>query len=216
MVFLFVSQKKWRRNSTSEFPVKAKLLRIHKKKASFFSRLTFWWMNEVFKTGAKRPLEESDLLPLQKEHETEALTDTLWDKWTQELKRSEETRSDPQLWRCAFRAMPTREFFVIMVSDFLDCAPNLLEQLLLGIIVSTIGALQENERSFLWLYASLMFFASIVRILAAHAFFYRSFVLGMQLQVALKGMVYKKVKKRFEKCSACELKIVFISGLYVT
>ena len=164
------------------------------KQATFFSRITFWWMNGVFKTGAKRPLEESDLLPLQKEHETGALTDTLGDKWTQELKRSEETRSDPQLWRSVFCAMPIREFFVIMVAGLLDCVPNLLEQLLLGIIVSTMGALQENERSFLWLCASLMFFASIVRVLAAHAFFYRSFVLGMQLQVALKGMVYRKVK----------------------
>ena len=184
------------RKSYEQIPGGSQAPEDPQKQASFFSRLTFWWMNEVFKTGAKRPLEESDLLPLQKEHETEALTDTLWDKWTQELKRSEETRSDPQLWRCAFRAIPAREFCVLMVAGVMDTVSSLLGQLLLGFIVSKISVREGNERSFLWFCASWMFLASILRNPAAHLFYYRSYIWGMQLQAAVKGMVYKKVKTR--------------------
>ncbi|XP_036150935.1 multidrug resistance-associated protein 4-like [Monomorium pharaonis] len=45
--------------------------------ANIFSILFFWWMRELFMTGAKRDLEESDIYRPVKADESEKLTDHL-------------------------------------------------------------------------------------------------------------------------------------------
>lgn len=45
--------------------------------ANIFSRITIWWMNKIFVTGNKRPLEEDDLFPLLEEDKSEVLTEKL-------------------------------------------------------------------------------------------------------------------------------------------
>ena len=61
------------------------------KDAGLFSLLTFWWMNGVFQTGAKRPLEESDFLPLQEQDETQRLTENIQKLWSCEKKKYAES-----------------------------------------------------------------------------------------------------------------------------
>lgn len=55
--------------------------------ANIFSRLTIWWMNKIFVTGNKRPLEEEDLFPLLEEDKSEVLTEKLQAEWEKELNK---------------------------------------------------------------------------------------------------------------------------------
>ena len=55
--------------------------------ANIFSRITIWWMNKIFVTGNKRPLEEDDLFPLLEEDKSEVLTENLQQEWNKELKK---------------------------------------------------------------------------------------------------------------------------------
>ncbi|XP_078355362.1 ATP-binding cassette subfamily C member 4-like, partial [Oculina patagonica] len=71
---------------------------------NFLSLLTFWWMNNVFKIGSKRPLKQSDLLPLHEENRTRDLTERLQKEWNghvQECNMAE--AKQPKLWKCVLK-----------------------------------------------------------------------------------------------------------------
>ena len=47
------------------------------KTADILSILTFSWLNVLFKTGSKRPLDEGDFLPLNEDNDTRVWTEHL-------------------------------------------------------------------------------------------------------------------------------------------
>ena len=49
--------------------------------ANVLSLFSFWWMNNVFRTGSKRPLKQSDFLPLHEKDRTRDLTERLQVEW---------------------------------------------------------------------------------------------------------------------------------------
>ena len=50
-------------------------------KVSFASSLIFRWMNEVFKKGSQKPLDQNDFLPLSDENSGRSVTDKLRKSW---------------------------------------------------------------------------------------------------------------------------------------
>ena len=68
--------------------------------APFFSRLTFSWMNPLFKVGSQRPLEESNIYALPRSLASKILHDKLQGSWNLEKKKKGEEAS---LMTAAFR-----------------------------------------------------------------------------------------------------------------
>ena len=159
------------------------------KPPGWLSIITFSWIGGLLKTGAQRPLGESDFLPLPDEHRTEALTKAIQEKWTQEKREC----ATPRLWRSALKAMPLRQFAVLVFTGLLDSTCRVLQPVFLGFLVSGIAYHQEGGTLPLYLCSVAMFLVAIAKSLSMHQFSYRSLILGMQLQAALKGVVYSKV-----------------------
>ena len=159
------------------------------KPPGWLSIITFSWIGGLLKTGAQRPLGESDFLPLPDEHRTEALTKAIQEKWTQEKREC----ATPRLWRSALKAMPLRQFAVLVFAGLLDSTCRVLQPVFLGFLVSGIAYRQEGGTLPLYLCSVAMFLIAIVKSLSMHQFSYRSLILGTQLQAALKGVVYSKV-----------------------
>ena len=167
------------------------------KEAGLFSLLTFWWMNGVFQTGSKRPLQESDFLPLQEQDETQRLTENIQKLWSCEKKKCAESGKKPQLWKSVLNAVSLQQWGFLLLTNLLYCTCRVLQPLLLGFLVSEMMNIQNDDRSLLYMCAAAMSVNALMRSQVAHQFFYRSYLLGMQLRAALKGVVYLKVSTLF-------------------
>jgi len=53
--------------------------------ANYLSRLTFWWFNSILITGYKRPLEESDLYPLNEVDKAGSWVPAFEKQWRKEM-----------------------------------------------------------------------------------------------------------------------------------
>ena len=162
-----------------------------KKEAGFFSLLTFWWMNGVFQTGAQRPLEESDFLPLQ-EDETQRLTEKIQKLWNREEKKLAESGNQPRFWKCVLMAVSLRQLALSLFTGLIDSTCRVLQVLLLGFLVSQFMSV-HNDRSFMFICAAAMFVNSVIKSLSMHQCSYHLRAIGMRLVAALKGVVYLKV-----------------------
>ena len=163
-----------------------------KKEAGFFSLLTFWWMNGVFKTGAQRPLQESDFLPLQEEDETQRLTEKIQKLWNREKKKREQSGKHPRFWKCVLMAVSLRQLALIIFTALMDSACRVLQPLLLGFLVSEMMT-PRNDRTFMYICAAGMFVVAVIKCLSTHHYAYNTFAIGMRLMAALKGVVYHQV-----------------------
>ena len=163
-----------------------------KKEAGFFSLLTFWWMNGVFQTGAQRPLEESDFLPLQEEDETQRLTEKIQKLWNREKKKCAESGNQPRLWKCVLMAVSLQQLPLILFTGLMDCTCRVLQPLLLGFLVSELMSVQNN-RSFMFICAASMFVTAVIRSLSMHHVHYHLNLIAMRLMAAVKGVVYLQV-----------------------
>ena len=163
-----------------------------KKEAGFFSLLTFWWMNGVFQTGAQRPLEESDFLPLQEEDETQCLTEKIQEIWNREKSKCAESGNQPRLWKCVLMAVSLRQLALILFTGLVDSTCRVLQPLLLGFLVSELMSV-HNDRSFMFICAAAMYVNAVIKCLSMHQCSYHLYSIGMRLMAALKGVVYLKV-----------------------
>lgn len=164
-----------------------------RKGVNFFSQLTFWWMNKILQAGAQRPLEESDFLPLQKEDETQLLTDTIQKLWRCQLKDCASSGRKPQLWKSVIMALSLRQFGVIFVTGVLECTCRILQTLLLGLLLSEMMSSQTYSRSALYVSVAGILLVTFIRSLVTHYLSYMLFMLGMRLKAALRGVIYLKV-----------------------
>ena len=167
------------------------------KEAGLFSLLTFWWMNGVFKIGAKRPLEESDFLPLQEEDETQRLTEKIQKLWSSEKKKCAESGRQPRLWKSVLKAVSLRQWGLLLFTNLMDSTCRILQPLLLGFMISQMMVIQNREYSLLYVGAAAMLLTVVVKTLSMHQYNYHSLLLGMQLRAALKAVVYQKVSPLF-------------------
>lgn len=55
--------------------------------ANFLSRLTFWWLNGLMRTGYKKPLEITDIPKLRPAEVSTTISDEFHAKWNEELQR---------------------------------------------------------------------------------------------------------------------------------
>ena len=156
--------------------------------ANIFSRLTIWWMNKIFVTGNKRPLEEEDLFPLLEEDKSEVLTEKLQAEWEKELNKRHHGKR-PRFWY---------EYFSIIGLVMTDMANRMTLPVLLGFLISYLMGIRQLDVSFKYILPTFICITSLGRNLAQHHYQNRSALLGMRFRAAATGLLYKKVRARLE------------------
>ena len=168
-----------------------------KGEAGLFSLLTFWWMGEVLKTGAERPLEESDFLPLHEDNQAKRLTTKLRTLWKEEKKRyllGQET--GPKLWKCIMKAVSWGDYAKIIFTGFVDSASRFVFPVLLGLFILELTSRRhDNRRPLIYIYSSALFVAALSKSLAMHHFSYHSTLLGMRSRAAVICVIYQQARK---------------------
>lgn len=160
--------------------------------ANIFSRLTIWWMNKIFVTGNKRPLEEEDLFPLLEEDKSEVLTEKLQAEWEKELNKRHHGKR-PRFWKALMRVCPWYEYFSIIGLVMTDMANRMTLPVLLGFLISYLMGIRQLDVSFKYILPTFICITSLGRNLAQHHYQNRSALLGMRFRAAATGLLYKKV-----------------------
>ena len=162
-------------------------------KANLLSKMTFWWMNKIFITGNKRPLEESDLFPLLEEDKSEALTEKLEGEWEKELAKGKQGKR-PRFWKALMRVCPWYEYLTIIALVLSDMITRMALPVLLGFLIADLMETNKLNASFKYVLATLICITSLGRNVAEHHSLNRSALLGMRFRAAATGILYKKVR----------------------
>ena len=160
--------------------------------ANWLSLISFWWMNGIFKIGSKRPLLQSDILPLHEDDTTQDLTESLQSEWNKHVKNRNKTKTkQPVLWKCLFKTVSVRELLFLMIFLLVESTCRVFQPLALGLL---IRLLSSTERDHSLEYACCLILAlSGISGACIHYTGYRLELIGMRLSSAIKGLVYLKV-----------------------
>ena len=161
--------------------------------ANIFSRITFWWMNKIFITGYKRPLEDEDLFPLLEDDKSEILTERLDVEWEKELSKRERGKK-PRFWKALMRVCHWYDYMTIVALVLTDMANRMTLPVLLGFLISHLMGMHTIDASFKYILPTGICITSLARNLAQHHYQNKSALLGMRFRAAATGLLYKKVR----------------------
>ena len=171
----------------------------HSESESFFSSLFFQWMNILIKIGSERAVDENDLLPLKEENTTWFLTEELQAKWTEETANGRIQDVKPKLWKSVLKMLTAKDFLILITAGSLNTVGRILQPLLLGYLLKSLMIARLKHNYLLYGCASAFGINELISSLSMHQFDYRCEVLGTRISSALKGLVYMKVKKKFNR-----------------
>ena len=158
--------------------------------AGFFSLLTFSWMGDVLKRGARQPLEEKDLFPVEISNQAERLTGDLEREWLAEERASEQNRTKPRLWRAMMRVTSYREYIPVLLLRF---CYTITYNILPLIVWFFLRGISENSYKKTLPFVIGISVVTISRSVSyGHAIF-KLDLMAIRLKAAVIGLVYKKV-----------------------
>ena len=167
--------------------------------ANILSKITIWWMNKIFVTGNKRPLEEEDLFPLLEEDKSSVLTENLQREWQKELDKRHQGKR-PRFWKALMRVCPWYEYLSIVALVLTDMANRMTLPVLLGFLISYLMGIRQLDVSFKYILPTFICITSLGRNIAQHHYQNRSALLGMRFRAAATGLLYRKVRNKFNFC----------------
>ena len=111
-----------------------------------WSLLFYHWMTDTFEIANSRPLQQSDLLPIEEQNKTRISTEDLQNIWLEERNACFGRRGKtPWLRRCVARILPRREIIVMILCGIEDAIPSTLQCLLLDLIRSSLISRNVDE-----------------------------------------------------------------------
>ncbi|XP_053685764.1 probable multidrug resistance-associated protein lethal(2)03659 [Sabethes cyaneus] len=149
---------------------------------------TFWWLKELFRTGLKRPIEESDIYETLSSHQSEQLSYQFENCWKHELKKEQ-----PSFLRviCGIFGwtMVSRGLLYTTVDSF----SRIFQPLCLGGLVSYFAPGQTAiSRTEAYYYATGIVLCSLVPVVIFHHFILYIYQIGMKIRLACCSLLYKK------------------------
>ena len=161
--------------------------------ANWLSIIFFWWMNDVFKLGNKRPLTEEDLFHIPEDYKAETLVEEAERYWLEELKRGQSRRKKPRLWKALVRLIPWKSGLIMIILKTLESLSVVFLPLCLWLVLKTLNEGPDLDMKFVSMYVALLGLTSLIKALTTHHYEYLTELWGLKLKVALIGLVYKKV-----------------------
>ncbi|XP_027249742.1 multidrug resistance-associated protein 4 isoform X3 [Cricetulus griseus] len=162
--------------------------------ANLCSRLFFWWLNPLFKTGHTRRLEEDDMYSVLPEDRSKHLGEELQGYWDKELLRAKEDARKPSLTRAIIRCY-WKSYVVLGIFTLIEESTRVVQPIFLGKIIEYFEKYDPNNSVALhtaYGYASVLSVCTLVLAILHHLYFYHVQCAGMRLRVAMCHMIYRK------------------------
>lgn len=158
-------------------------------KASRLSKLTFWWLKDLFKLGLKQQINDSDLYETLFQHEGQRIVAHFSETWNIELKRKK-----PSVLRLLTKCYGLIVFLTGFLYYFIEIIIKCIQPLFLGALLSYFVGDSTSKSDAYW-NASGIILCSIVPIITFHPFILCIFEIGMKVHIGCCGLVYKKLFK---------------------
>ena len=166
---------------------------LQQEEIGLWALLFFDWMTETFKTGTSRPLQQSDLLPIEKQNRTKVLTEKFQQLWNDEQNACVKSGKQPRLWKCVVKMLRGEEILIIAIFSMVHKIGSTLRCLLLGFILSDLIS-NNGDKTMTYTCAVLLGVVSMGERFASHSQRWISEVFGARICCALKDIVYSKVR----------------------
>ncbi|XP_032230963.2 ATP-binding cassette sub-family C member 4 isoform X2 [Nematostella vectensis] len=161
-------------------------------RAGILSRVSFWWLNDLFRKGYDRRLEPDDLYEVLAEDSTNALVDRLECEWQKEIHGTKNKNKSPKLWRAVTRMFMTDILWTGFSGVVMEGA-KMGQALLLLLLISYFNPASQLSELYGYLSAGALSLLVFLSILFHQNYYYGARKAGMQLRVAVTGSIYKKV-----------------------
>ncbi|KAF9142605.1 hypothetical protein BGX30_002584 [Mortierella sp. GBA39] len=167
-------------------------------KANLCSRLCFYYMQDIFSTGFRRPLLDEDIADQMPQHlRTQHSFTHLSHKWEEHRQKRRAKGKTPNLMLLSLRAIGSKLVPVTLISltqSVLEYSQVLLLAVLLDYITTSTSAEEEARPPIKYgiILAVALFLSTVLATLASGQFFQGSYVLGIELRTALIGLIYQK------------------------
>jgi ATP-binding cassette subfamily C (CFTR/MRP) protein 1 len=160
--------------------------------AGFFSKIVYWWMNPLFITGYRRPLDQKDIWNLPSRFQSEKLANDFEEHWKKELKRSEQLKKDPSLLRAIWNMIFWSYSYVGLLKTVVDLC-SVSAPYIMGLIIDYVN--KDSPKSTMmegYMYLCILFALNITSTIMINAYFYRTTTVGLSVRSALSMGIYKK------------------------
>ncbi|KAM8873018.1 ATP-binding cassette sub-family C member 4 [Synchiropus picturatus] len=162
--------------------------------ANFLSKIFFWWLNPLFRTGYKRRLEEDDMYEVLAEDRSEKLGEDLQRCWDHEFQKATKDMRPPQLSKAIIKCHWKR-YAVLGFFTLVEEVIKVVQPVILGQIIRYFESYDPNNMTALYQtlgYAAGMSLCTIGLAVLHHLYFYHVQRVGMKIRVAMCHMIYKK------------------------
>ncbi|XP_060518435.1 probable multidrug resistance-associated protein lethal(2)03659 [Cylas formicarius] len=160
-------------------------------KANVISKIFFLWVLPLFYKGFRTDLNEDDILPSLRSHDSKKLADKFEKEWTKELKK----KKNPSLWWALGRVFGKNLVILGFLYFFMEMCAKLSQPIALSKLLEYYqpdSTMSQNEA---YIYATLIVLSSLVYILCQHTFMLHALHLGMMIRVAASTTLYRKALK---------------------
>ncbi|XP_077957966.1 ATP-binding cassette sub-family C member 4-like isoform X1 [Gasterosteus aculeatus] len=162
--------------------------------AGLLSKVFFWWLNPLFRTGYKLKLEEDDLYEVLPEDRSETLGQDLQRIWDHEFQKANKELRTPRLSKCIILCY-WKPYAVLGFFTLVEEIIKVIQPVLLGQMILYFESYDPENMTALYKtlgYAAGMSLCTIGLALLHHLYFYHVQRLGMKIRVAMCHMIYSK------------------------
>ncbi|KFB46273.1 AGAP004602-PA-like protein [Anopheles sinensis] len=150
---------------------------------------TFWWLKNLFQTGLKRPIDETDIYDTLSAHQSAQLSYLFESQWKAEQKRTD----NPSFLRVICRIYWSSILCYGSMYTLVDLLARILQPQCLGGLVSYFAPEQRDiSKEEAYYYAAGIILCSLVPVAIFHHFILYIFQIGMKIRVACCSLLYKK------------------------
>ncbi|PSS34271.1 ABC transporter C family member 10 like [Actinidia chinensis var. chinensis] len=157
-------------------------------RASFFSKLSFWWLNPLMRSGKKKTLEDGDIPKLREEDRAEACYLLFTEQFNKQKQRNPSLQ--PSVLRiiilCHWKEIFVSGFFALIKVITLSAGPLLLNAFI------EVAEGNESFKNEGYVLAITLFFSKSIESLAQRQWYFRSRLIGLKVRSLLTAAIYKK------------------------
>lgn len=162
--------------------------------ANLCSRLFFWWLNPLFKTGHKRRLEEDDMFSVLPEDRSKHLGEELQGYWDKEVLRAKKDARKPSLTKAIVKCY-WKSYLILGIFTLIEETTRVVQPIFLGKIIDYFEKYDPDDSAALhtaYSYAAVLSLCTLILAILHHLYFYHVQCVGMRIRVAMCHMIYRK------------------------
>ncbi|CAL1526590.1 unnamed protein product, partial [Lymnaea stagnalis] len=160
--------------------------------ANIFSKITFWWMNALFKLGFKNRLSSMNICDVSKEDESNRLELRLERYWKKELQKYSEG-GKASLFRAVLLAFKW-QWILPGILVFISEAIKLVQPFLIGLLVAYFNSEEGSvTESSAYGVGACLGLSAFIQVCVNPTYFFIMQHVALRMKVAVGALIYRKV-----------------------